>query len=82
MTPEDLSALRSIFTFLGILQELSKTSFTDNLSPSEKITIANLTKSTLSEIRQYNGSHPDIKAHIQSILIHIPELQRFDSSIS
>lgn len=81
MTPEDLSALKSIFTFKGILQELTNTTFTLNLSIPEKDCIANLIKATLSELRQYNGANPDILSQIQSILTTIPDLQRFDNSI-
>lgn len=81
MTPEDLSALKSIFTFKGILQELTNTTFTNNLSIIEKECIGNLIKATLSELRQYKLTNPDILQQIQSILTTIPDLQRFDNSI-
>lgn len=81
MAPEDLSALKSIFTFKGIIQELTNPSFVNNLSIPEKDCIANLIKATLSELRQYNGANPDILSQIQSILTTIPDLQRFDNTI-
>ena len=82
MDPEDLTALRSIFTFKGIITELANPAFTDNLSLNEKETITNLTKATLAELRYYKGSNKDIKSLIQSILTHIPDLQRFNPTIS
>lgn len=81
MAPEDLSALKSIFTFKGILQELTNPTFVNNLSNSEKECIANLLKIVLSDLRQYNLANSDILQQIQSILTTIPDLQRFDNSI-
>ena len=81
MNPEDLSALKSIFALRGLIQELANPHFTDNLDSNEKISIANLIKSILAELRQYQGSHQDITSQIKLCLDTIPDLNRFDATI-
>lgn len=81
MNPEDLSALKSIFALRGLITELANPHFTDNLDQNERISITNLLKSILAELRQYQGSHSDIKSQIQNCLDTIPDLNRFDPTI-
>lgn len=81
MNPEDLSALKSIFALRGLINELANPLFTDNLDSNEKISISNLIKSILAELRQYQGSHQDIVQQIKNCLDTIPDLNRFDPTI-